>query len=118
MTSCGAHHAHNACAFTHEAGVVTMELSVVDVPERSRYEVSADGRVVGFSAYHLIAEGVLALPHVEVEPDFEGKGVASELMRRSLDQIRERELRIVPICPFAQAFLERNPHYGDLVHSG
>lgn len=95
-----------------------MELSVVDVPERSRYEVSADGKVVGFSAYHLIAEGVLALPHVEVEPEFEGKGVASELMRRSLDQIRERDLRIVPICPFAQTFLERNPDYADLVHAG
>ncbi len=95
-----------------------MELSVVDVPERSRYEVSADGRVVGFSAYHLIDKGVLALPHVEVEPAFEGRGVASELMRESLDQIRAQGLRIVPICPFAQAFLERNPDYADLVHGG
>ncbi|MFE1166461.1 GNAT family N-acetyltransferase [Nocardiopsis sp. NPDC058789] len=95
-----------------------MELSVVDVPERSRYEVSADGRVVGFSAYHLISEGVLALPHVEVESAVEGRGVASELMRRSLDEIRERGLRIVPVCPFARAFLERNPEYADLVHEG
>ncbi|MBE1460443.1 putative GNAT family acetyltransferase [Nocardiopsis terrae] len=95
-----------------------MDLSVVDVPERSRYEVSADGKVVGFSAYHLIAEGVLALPHVEVEPAFEGRGVASALMRDSLDHIRGRGLKIVPICPFAQAFLERNPDYADLVHTG
>ncbi|GAB3720066.1 GNAT family N-acetyltransferase [Nocardiopsis nanhaiensis] len=95
-----------------------MDLSVVDVPERSRYEVSADGRVVGFSAYHLVAEGVLALPHVEVEPEFEGKGVASALMRESLDQVREQGLRIMPICPFARAFLERNPDYADLVHEG
>ena len=95
-----------------------MDLSVVDVPERSRYEVSADGKVVGFSAYHLIAEGVLALPHVEVEPAFEGQGVASVLMRESLTQVRERGLRIVPICPFARAFIERNPDYADLVHSG
>jgi uncharacterized protein len=95
-----------------------MELSVVDVPERSRYEVSADGRVVGFSAYHLIAEGVLALPHVEVESAFEGRGVASELMRESLERIRAKELRVVPICPFARAFIERNPGYADLVHTG
>ncbi|WP_017603669.1 GNAT family N-acetyltransferase [Nocardiopsis alkaliphila] len=95
-----------------------MEMTVVDVPERSRYEVSADGEVIGFSAYHLIAEGVLALPHVEVEPAFEGQGVASELMRRSLDHIRERHLKVVPICPFARAFLEKNPDYADLVHEG
>lgn len=93
-----------------------MDLTVADAPERSRYEVSADGTVVGFSAYHLIEEGVLALPHVEVEPAFEGKGVASVLMRESLDDIRKRGLKIVPICPFAQAFMERNPTYGDLLH--
>lgn len=95
-----------------------MELTVVDVPERSRYEVSADGEVVGFSAYHLIAEGVLALPHVEVESAFEGRGVASTLMRESLDHIRGRHLKVVPICPFAQTFFERNPGYADLVHEG
>lgn len=95
-----------------------MEMTVVDVPERSRYEVSVDGEVIGFSAYHLIADGVLALPHVEVEPAFGGRGVASELMRESLDHIRSKDLKVVPICPFAQAFLERNPDYADLVHEG
>ncbi|MEE2039620.1 GNAT family N-acetyltransferase [Nocardiopsis sp. CT-R113] len=95
-----------------------MDLTVVDVPERSRYEISADGEVVGFSAYHLIDEGVYALPHVEVDPAFEGKGVASALMRESLDHIRGRGLKIVPICPFAQAYIKKNQGYADLVHEG
>ncbi|MCY9787190.1 N-acetyltransferase [Nocardiopsis sp. EMB25] len=92
-----------------------MDLTVIDAPERSRYEVSTDGRVVGFSAYHLIEEGVLALPHVEVDSSFEGQGVASTLVRESLDDIRARDLKVVPICPFVQAFLKRHPTYGDLV---
>ncbi|MFD6950358.1 GCN5 family acetyltransferase [Nocardiopsis sp. TSRI0078] len=95
-----------------------MDLTVTDVPERSRYEVSADGTVVGFCAYHLIDEGVYALPHVEVDTAFEGRGVASHLMRESLDHIRERGLKVVPICPFAQAYIKRNPSYADLVHEG
>ncbi|MFJ9556262.1 GNAT family N-acetyltransferase [Nocardiopsis sp. NPDC101807] len=95
-----------------------MDLAVVDVPERSRYEVSADGEVVGFSAYHLIDEGVYALPHVEVDPAFEGRGVASALMRESLDDIRERGLKVVPICPFARTYIGKNQGYADLVHKG
>lgn len=95
-----------------------MDLKVEDAPERSRYEVSVDGKAVGFSAYHLLEDGVLALPHVEVDPAFEGQGVASALMRESLDDVRQRGLKIVPICPFAQAFVERNPDYRDLVHQG
>lgn len=93
-----------------------MDLKVVDVPERSRYEASADGKVVGFSAYHLIDKGVYALPHVEVDSAFEGRGVASLLMRESLDHIRESGLKVVPICPFARAYIEKNPSYSDLVH--
>ncbi|MBB6120788.1 GNAT family N-acetyltransferase [Nocardiopsis algeriensis] len=92
-----------------------MELSVVDVPDRSRYEVSAGGEVVGFSAYHQIEDGVLALPHVEVDRAVEGRGVASTLMRESLDDIRRRGLKVVPICPFAKEFVKRNPEYADLV---
>lgn len=110
--------AHTPCVSDARSWGTGMELTVVDAPERSRFEVSTDGRVIGFSAYHLIAEGVLALPHVEVEPAVEGRGVAGTLMRESLDMIRERKLRIVPICPFAQSFIERNPEYADLVHEG
>ncbi|WP_159944872.1 MULTISPECIES: GNAT family N-acetyltransferase [unclassified Nocardiopsis] len=95
-----------------------MDLKVVDVPERSRYEVSADGEVVGFCAYHLIEDGVYALPHVEVDRSVEGRGVASRLMGEALDDIRRRGLRVVPICPFVRAYIRRNPSYADLVHEG
>jgi predicted GNAT family acetyltransferase len=97
---------------------MAMELTVEDARERSRFEVSVDGNLAGFSAYHLIDEGVLALPHVEVDPAYEGRGVGSALVRESLDTIRARDLRIVPICPFVQAFLKRHPEYADLVHQG
>ncbi len=97
---------------------MAMELTVEDARERSRFEVRVDGNLAGFSAYHLIDDGVLALPHVEVDPAYEGRGVGSALVRESLDTIRARELRIVPICPFVQAFLERHPEYADLVHQG
>ncbi|MDT0327076.1 GNAT family N-acetyltransferase [Nocardiopsis lambiniae] len=92
-----------------------MDLTVVDVPDRSRYEVSVDGKVVGFSAYHRLEEGVLALPHVEVDPAHQGRGVAAELMRRSLEDVRTKGLKVMPICPYARAYIAKHTEYADLV---
>jgi predicted GNAT family acetyltransferase len=50
-----------------------------------------------------------------VRPEAEGKGVASELVRWALDDVRGRGLRIVPRCPFVAAYLKRHPEYADLV---
>jgi predicted GNAT family acetyltransferase len=53
--------------------------------------------------------------HTEVQPEAEGKGVASELIRRALDDVRRRGLSAVPLCPFVRAFIARHPDYQDLV---
>lgn len=94
-----------------------MDLKVVDVPERRRYEVVAadDGAVLGFADYR-VADGVVTIPHVEVDPAYEGRGVGGTLVRGLLDDVRLRGLKVVPLCPFARAWIARNEEYADLVH--
>lgn len=46
---------------------------------------------------------------------FEGQGVGSVLIRSMLDDIRENEARVLAVCPFAKAYLQRHPEYADLV---
>jgi uncharacterized protein len=33
----------------------------------------------------------------------------------ALDDIRERGLRLIPICPFVRSYLERHPEQADVV---
>jgi predicted GNAT family acetyltransferase len=55
--------------------------------------------------------------HTEVEPEWEGRGVGSELVRGALDDVRARGLKVRPLCPFVRAFIERHSEYLDLVAS-
>ena len=82
--------------------------------ERSRYEILVDGSIAGFVQYNMRG-GRLILVHTEVNDEFEGRGLASQLVRGALDDARRRDLRIVPICPFVESFIERHPDYDDLV---
>ena len=92
------------------------ELTVTDNPDERRYEARAGAEVIGFIDYRL-APGLIRLLHAEVDQEVEGEGVGSLLVARALDDIRRRGLKVVPLCPFVVAFLERHPEYSDLVAS-
>ncbi|RFU21853.1 GNAT family N-acetyltransferase [Geodermatophilus marinus] len=91
-----------------------MELTVTDVPEAGRYEVRDGDRVLGLAAYQRRDDRVV-FTHTEVDPEQEGSGVGSTLVRGALDQVRAAGLRAVPRCPFVRAWIERHPDYADLV---
>jgi predicted GNAT family acetyltransferase len=85
-----------------------------DDPEQERYEIEVDGELAGFSEYR--GHGaVRAFTHTEIEPRFEGRGLASELIRYALDDIRAQGVHILPLCPFVKAFLNDHREYLDLV---
>jgi predicted GNAT family acetyltransferase len=89
-------------------------IEVRDNKERLRYEIVVDGVVAGFIQYSMRG-GRLILVHTEIKDEFGGRGLATQLVRAALDDARRRDLRIVPICPFVEEYIERHPEYDDLV---
>ncbi len=87
---------------------------VADAPARERYELSEAGEVLGFAQYRL-RPGLIAFVHTVVEDHAEGRGVGSELVRFALDDTRERELAVMPFCPFVNGWIRRHREYADLV---
>src|SRR5947209_9949219 len=62
-----------------EGGRRTMETTVVDVPERGRFEIRTGDRVVGLASYHVDGR-TMTLPHTEVDPSMGGRGLGSRLV--------------------------------------
>ncbi len=85
-----------------------MSVEVTDNPELGRYEARVNGELAGFAQYRLEHEQITIF-HAEVDPSFEGRGVGSELARVALDDVRARELELVPRCPFIAAYVRRHP---------
>jgi predicted GNAT family acetyltransferase len=80
-----------------------------------RYTGTVDGRTAAFAEFTPAGELVM-FTHTQTEPAFEGQGVASQLVRWALDDVRARGLRVVPVCPFVKAYLGKHAdEFGDLV---
>lgn len=90
-----------------------MRVSVVDAPERQRFEAVLDDHLVGFAAYQKTVE-LIVFTHTEVDPSLEGQGVGGALVRHALEHARDLGLQVLPICPFVEAWMHRHPEYADL----
>ncbi|SFO39576.1 hypothetical protein SAMN05660359_03152 [Geodermatophilus obscurus] len=91
-----------------------MEPTVHDAPEAERYEIREGDRLLGLAAYQRRGERVV-FTHTEIDPDAEGSGHGSRLVRAALDDVRRQGGRVVPACSFVRGWIERHPEYGDLV---
>ena len=92
-----------------------MSVEVRDNRDEDRYEIRVDGQLAGFAQYRL-RPGTISFVHTEIDPEREGAGLGSRLIRFALDDARSRELSVVPICPFVAGYIGRHPDdYLDLV---
>ena len=89
-------------------GSEVAEFSVVDVPDRERFEIRAGNEVVGFAQYKRRG-GLIAFIHTEISPAHEGKGLAGRLISSALDAAREDGLVVLPFCPFVRGYIAKHP---------
>jgi predicted GNAT family acetyltransferase len=91
-----------------------MNTEVIHNEELQRYEILLDGEKVGHADYKVEGD-VLVFDHTEVDPAQQGKNLAGILMREALDDVRERGLKMRPVCSYVVKFVERFDEYADLV---
>jgi predicted GNAT family acetyltransferase len=87
--------------------------AVRDNTALSRFELDANG-VTAFVTYRL-GNGVIALQHTETPVAARGQGIASKLIKGTLDLVRARGLKVIPNCDFVQAYIAKHPEERDLI---
>lgn len=92
-----------------------LEFTVVDDEKSGSYKAVAGDREIAGMPYNVAGDDRLVLLATSVFPEFRGRGVATELIRRVLDDVRTQHKTVTVMCPIVHAFIERNPEYADLV---
>ena len=58
--------------------------------------------------YHR-TEHSITLVHTGVPQTSRGRGLGSQLIRAALDFAHFNQLKVVPVCPFVKAYLQKHP---------
>jgi uncharacterized protein len=80
---------------------------VVDNRATSQFEIDLDGQLA-YLMYRRDGERLILI-HTEVPPLLEGRGLGGQLVTAAVDEAAEQHLTVVPLCEFAQDWLERHP---------
>ena len=66
-----------------------------------------DGQIA-YAKYNLLP-GAIRFYHTVVPESHGGQGLGTALIHAGLAAARERNLRVIPICPFFAAYLKKHP---------
>lgn len=67
-----------------------------------------DGERFGFLEFTRPDTGVMRIEYVEVDPQLRGTGMGRQLVEKAVAFARENRLRVVPICSYARAVIQRD----------
>ena len=68
-----------------------------------------DGERFGFLEFTRPDTGVMCIEHVEVAVELRGSGLGKQLVQKAVKFAKDAKLRVVPICSYARAVMQRDP---------
>ena len=92
-----------------DATIGSMNLTVVDNTDSSRFEARTDDdAVAGWVDYRRRPDS-LTLVHTEVDGSYHGEGVGSRLVSATLSAASDEGVTVINECPFITRFMQRHP---------
>ncbi len=80
------------------------DITVTRNDDASRYEIHSDGTLAGYAEFQL-RPGAIRFIHTEVDPAFQGQGLAGILAKDALTDAVAAGEAIVPLCPYIAKYL-------------
>ncbi len=96
---------------------MSTDVTVTRNTAQHRYDASIDGSTVAGFIDVLETPELVVIKHTEVDTAYEGRGIGSALAQASLEDIRERQLKALVVCPFINRWLRDHPEYRDVLYN-
>ncbi len=82
---------------------------------RGEFFIEENGRTIAELDYEIDGDGVMDFYHTGVRPEYEGQGIAKELVLHGFDFARENSMKVIPTCSYVARLFERLPEQRDLL---
>lgn len=91
-----------------------MEIKHKETDNRGMFYLENDKGVFAELTYVRKTNDILTIDHTEVDEEMEGQGIAGKLLHKAVEFARVENLKIDPLCPYAEVQFQRNESYQDV----
>ena len=79
------------------------------------FYVSVDGKQEGKMTFVFAGNDKIIIDHTEVKPGNNGKGYGKKMVDKAVEYAREKNIKIIPLCPFAKKVFDNTPEFRDVL---
>jgi hypothetical protein len=94
-----------------------MEIMHEDDGSKGMFFVEQDGQILAKLTYVWDGNKII-IDHTVVDNSLSGKGIGKQLMQKSVDFAREKNIKIMPLCSFAKAVFDKVEDFQDVLNRG
>ena len=92
-----------------------MEVLHEDDGKKGRFYIMENGQECGEISYVWTGEDKLIIDHTVVDPRLKGQNVGYKLVTAVVNMAREKNVKVIPLCPFAKAVMTKKEELQDVL---
>lgn len=93
-----------------------MEIRQFNQNGKGSFKAFDNEKEIGTLDYTLDEKNTILLNHTEVSPEYEGKGIGKKLVMESVEYARQKNMKILPRCSYAEKVFERTTDIQDVLY--
>ena len=79
------------------------------------FYINQDNSRVAEMTYSQAGSDKIIIDHTEVNDSLQGQGIGYKLVEEAVNYARDKQIKILPLCPFAAAVFKKRDDYKDVL---
>ena len=92
-----------------------LEIKHKDDGKKGEFYIGEEGHRLAEMAYTWAGEDKFIIDHTTVNDELRGQGVGHKLLGRAISLAREKNVKIIPLCPYAKSVFDKDPSIHDVL---
>lgn len=92
-----------------------LEIQQKDDAKKGEFYIGDNGQHLAEMVYTWAGENVFIIEHTDVDDSLRGQGVGNKLLERVVAFAREKNVKIIPLCPFTKSVFDKDSSIHDVL---
>lgn len=92
-----------------------MDIKHADDGKKGRFYIEENGKSLAEMTYIWVNDEKIIVDHTEVDDVLRGKGAGKQLLTKVVEFARQKNIKIIPLCPFAKSVFDKVEEFRDVL---
>ncbi|WP_348822678.1 GNAT family N-acetyltransferase [Flavobacterium aestuarii] len=90
-----------------------VQLEITD--KNGFFHIDINGKTEAKMTFVFAGPDKIIIDHTEVNEGNNGKGYGKKMVAKAVEFAREKNIKIIPLCPFAKKVFDKTPEFRDVL---